>query len=241
MTCEDLDRTQLLADNELDGEDARKAEAHVKTCADCTALLEDARALRDAIRSSAKRHAAPELLKARIRRDIAAEAKPARGFWLGAASGVGASALAAALALFVILPPSTATLADNIADSHVQAMMSGRLIQVASSDHHTVKPWFAGKIDLSPQVTDFKAQGFTLVGGRLDRVGSTPAAVVVYRHGAHVIDLYVWHGATAAPSATHHGYGVQSWTQGDLDYSAVSDVAPDELHAFVRLVRNTRE
>ncbi|HTQ13037.1 MAG TPA: zf-HC2 domain-containing protein [Rhizomicrobium sp.] len=241
MSCTEHERTQLLADGELSGEDARAARAHLNGCAACAAQFAEIRALGDAVRAGAMRYRAPARVAARVRKAVAAEGAPRRGFWLGAASGVGASALAAALALAVLLPPSAETLADRIADSHVKAMMQGPLIEVASSDHHTVKPWFAGKIDLSPPVKDFKAQGFALQGGRLDHVDGYPAAVLVYRHGGHVVDLYVWHGARAAGTATRHGYAVQSWVSGDLDYSAVCDAPPSELRQFVKLVRGEED
>jgi anti-sigma factor (TIGR02949 family) len=242
MPCDDLIRTQLLLDGELEGEDAQAAQTHLQSCAECSELAADMQGIRDAIRNHATRHQAPELVRARVRRQIREHGTPPRAFWTGAVSGAGLTALAASLAaLFLFLPRSGETVAGGIADSHVEALMHGPLIQVASSDHHTVKPWFAGRIDLSPPVQDFRGEGFALAGGRLDRAGDAPAAVVVYRHGKHVIDLYVWHGRRAAESATRHGYHVISWQSGDLDFSAVSDTDPRELAAFVRLVKAERE
>lgn len=242
MPCDELTRTQLLLDGELEGDDAHVAQAHLESCAECAALAADTQGIRDAIHNHATRHQAPELLQARVRRDIREQRSTPRAFWTGAFSGAGLTALAASLAaLFVLLPPSGETVAGSIADSHVAALMHGPLIQVVSSDHHTVKPWFAGRIDLSPPVEDFSGNGFTLTGGRLDHAGDTPAAVVVYRHGKHVIDLYVWHGRGAAESVTRHGYHVISWQSADLDYSAVSDTDPHELAEFVRLVKTERE
>ncbi len=121
--------------------------------------------------------------------------------------------------------------------------MSGRTIQVVSSDRHTVKPWFAGKIDLSPPVHDFAAQGFRLTGGRLDKLGGAPAAVVVYQHGKHAIDLFVWADRRQAlpGNATRRGYNTLSWKRGDLDYAAVSDMQASELSAFAGLVRSAGE
>lgn len=242
MTCPDLDRTQLLLDGELNGEDAHAAEAHLQSCAECASLAADTHGIRDAIHNHATRHHGPELLRARVRREIREQRSTPSAFWTGAFSGAGLTALAASLAALVLfLPPSGETIAGSVADSHVAALMKGPLIQVVSSDHHTVKPWFAGKIDLSPPVSDFRAQGFALKGGRLDRADSYPAAVLVYGHGKHVIDLYIWHGSKAAESATWRGYHVISWHSGDLDYSAVSDTDVNELDKFVRLVKAERE
>jgi anti-sigma factor RsiW len=123
--------------------------------------------------------------------------------------------------------------------AHTRALMQDREIQVVSTDHHTVKPWFAGRIPLSPPVADFAAQGFTLTGGRLDRVAGSPAAVVVYRHGKHEIDLFVWSDrGSALPSAgLSHGYHSIFWKSQDLDFAAVSDTAVPELASFAKLVQ----
>jgi anti-sigma factor RsiW len=242
MPCDELIRTQLLLDGELEGEDAHVAQAHLQSCAECASLAADMQGIRVAIRNHATPYQAPDLVRARVRREIRDQRSTPRAFWAGALGGAGLTALAASIAaLFLFLPPSGETVAGSIADSHVAALMHGPLIQVASSDHHTVKPWFAGRIDLSPPVQDFRGDGFALAGGRLDRAGNAPAAVVVYRHGKHVVDLYVWHGRGAAESATRHGYHVISWQSGDLDFSAVSDTDPRELAEFVRLVKAERE
>ncbi len=121
--------------------------------------------------------------------------------------------------------------------------MQGRTIEVVSSDHHTVKPWFAGRAPLSPPVADFAAEGFPLAGGRLDRIGAARAAVVVYRHGRHEIDLYAWpdRGQELPDEAIRRGYRLIFWKRGDLDFAAVSDAAEPELRQFVALVRSEPE
>jgi anti-sigma factor RsiW len=110
---------------------------------------------------------------------------------------------------------------------------------VVSTDHHTVKPWFAGRIALSPPVDDFAAEGFKLVGGRLDKAAGAPAAVVVYRHGGHEIDLFVWadRGAALPAAAVARGYRSMFWKRKDLDFAAVSDTSEPELAKFVQLVQ----
>jgi len=151
--------------------------------------------------------------------------------------------LAAALAFLAILPPSAADLASAVTQAHASALMTSRQIAVVSTDHHTVKPWFAGRIALSPPVTDFADQGFRLAGGRLDRVAGRPAAVVVYAHGLHEIDLFVWadQGAALPASSLRHGYRAIFWKHGDLDFAAVSDVQAEELEHFSALVRAASE
>ena len=125
--------------------------------------------------------------------------------------------------------------ASALIDTHVRSLMPGHLIDVQSSDRHTVKPWFAGRIDISPPVMDLASKGFPLLGGRLDYVQGHPAAVIVYGRRLHMINLFVWHtipGEQAAASTAHDGYEVLHWTSGDLSYWAVSDAAPAELDAF---------
>ena len=168
------------------------------------------------------------MLRARIRAALIHEAAPSkvRAFWLGAASGGGASALAAALASFLFLPPSAASLAEAVAEAHARALTSGHTIMVASSNHHVVKPWLAAHAGVSPPATDFAAQGFVLTGGRLDAIAGTPAAVAVYAHGNHELDLFTWvdKRGTPPPSATARGFHTAFWKQGDLNFAAVSDM-----------------
>lgn len=246
MSCPEILRTQAFLDGELEGAAAAQAERHIETCAECQRFCSDAASLSDAIRSDAAKYAAPELLRSRIAQALKREtAKPAtrRGFWSGVASGVGVSALAAAIAFFAVLPPSAEMLAQSVTDAHTRAMMSGRTIQVASSSHHTVKPWFAGRIALSPPVADFREQGFALTGGRIDKIAGHRAAVVVYSHGKHRIDLFVWadRGSKLPGESTSHGYHVLFWKKADLDFAAVSDTDKSELKKFAGLVQAERE
>jgi anti-sigma factor RsiW len=248
MSCPETLRTQAYLDGELDGALASDAERHIEGCADCQALSADVANLSDAIRLGATRHAAPPLLRAQIRKRIEVESTrstPAsrRSFWMGAAGGAGISALAAAFAIMMILLPSAETLAQSVTDAHTSAMLSGHMIQVVSSNHHTVKPWFATHIAVSPPVADFAADGFTLVGGRVDDVAGMQTAVVVYRHGKHQIDLFVWadKGSTLPANSIRHGYHSVFWKKGDLDFAAVSDVDPTELKKFIALVRSEPE
>ncbi|HEY2177150.1 MAG TPA: zf-HC2 domain-containing protein [Caulobacteraceae bacterium] len=257
MPCAETLHTQAFIDGELTGREAEIAEAHIAGCADCQAFCAAAAALSDGIRRHAPRYAAPDRLKARLDRALAkAEGRPTRtraspgargAFWRGAVGGalggVGLGGLAAALAVLAVMPPSPASLADRVVGAHTRALISGKVIEVASNDHHTVKPWFAGRIDLSPPVADFAQQGFKLTGGRLDKAANAPAAVVVYRHGLHEIDLFVWsdHGGRLPGSATRLGYHAIFWKKGDLDFAAVSDMEPGELATFSNLVRGQAE
>ena len=206
----------------------------------------------DRIRRHAPRYVAPVALRRDIESILSAERRRfswrrlargapfGSGFWRGAFSGVGVSAMAAGLAVMVLSPPSPATLTDAVTTAHIRALTTGRAIAVASSDHHTVKPWFSGRIALSPPVADFADRGFKLTGGRLDRVAGAPAAVVVYSHGKHEIDLFVCadRGGTLPPPGTRHGYHALFWKTADLDFAAVSDTDQGTLAEFSALVRS---
>jgi anti-sigma factor RsiW len=252
MTCPEQLRTQAYLDGELDGHAAAEAERHIETCAECQAFSADAAHLSDAMRRKLTRRRAPAALRARIAAALDAERPSAkilafkpggRSFWAGAASGVGLSALAAGFAILAILPPSAGTLAQSVADAHTEALMSGRVIEVASSSHHTVKPWFAGRVPLSPPVADFAQQGFALTGGRTSQIAGKSAAVVVYRHGRHEVDLFVWadNGARLPNETVARGYRSLFWKRGDLDFAAVSDMDHRELYKFAQLVQRERE
>jgi anti-sigma factor RsiW len=245
MACVELLRTQAFVDGELDGAASRDAERHLQDCAECQDFVAAAASTGDLVRRGAVRHSAPAHLRRKVLQDVRAQASPRRagGFWLGAGSGAGVMAMAAGFALFLLLPPSAATLSQALVDDHTGALMAGRQIAVVSTSHHTVKPWFAGKVAVSPPVADFAAQGFALAGGRTARVAGSDAAVVVYRHGAHDVDLYVWadRGGALPESGLRHGYRLMAWKEGDLDFAVVSDMENAEFENFARLVRDEKE
>ncbi len=159
-------------------------------------------------------------------------------YWQGALSGIFGSAVAALLA-FVLLIPRTDALVDGLVNAHRQSLLPDRLIAVVSSDHHTVKPWFAGHADVSPIVADFAGDGFRLLGGRAEPLEDHRAAVVVYQHGAHVINVFSWpKGRGPAPhDSVRLGYRLAFWQAGDLEYCAISDTNWSELHTLVALLR----
>lgn len=242
MSCNERLRTQSWLDGELDNDAAVEAERHVETCAECQTVVADAAAVGDAMRGLT-RHRAPAHLRARVGAALDRERKPMRSFWAGAASGGGITALAAGFALFLLLPPTAATLTQSVVDAHGRALTGGQAIMVASSSHHTVKPWLAAHVAISPPVTDFVAEGFPLVGGRADEVAGSRAAVAVYARGKHRIDLFAWpdRGGRLPEQSMTRGFRSAFWKQGDLDYAAVSDVDAQSFAKFVALARNTRE
>lgn len=243
MSCKDMLHTQSYLDGELEGADATAAERHLETCAECQALAADTADLSDALRK-VPRHRTPDLLRKRVAKALDREARPARaGFWAGAASGGGLSLLAAGFALFVLLPPSASSLAQSVVDAHAAALTGGKTIMVASSNHHTVKPWLAAHAGLSPAVTDFAADGFVLTGGRVDQVAGSRTAVAVYRHGNHEVDLFAWadRGTPLPQSGMNCGFRTSFWKSGDLDYAAVSDMDAAAFQKFVGLAQSRRE
>jgi anti-sigma factor RsiW len=244
---------EAYLDAEVDALTAAAIELHLVHCAECQQLRADIEALRTTLRRDAPDFRTPPALRAKIMQALGAEAAAAsprrdnfarsywglRSFWTGALGGLATAAAAAMLAWFVLIPSYTNPIVDEVLHAHVNSLMSTHLIDVVSTDRHTVKPWFAGHVDVSPAVADFAAQGYRLTGGRVDLLRQQRAAVVVYQHGAHVINVFCW-AATSAPlprNATRHGYHLAFWRSGDLGYAAVSDTGWDELAALERLLK----
>jgi anti-sigma factor RsiW len=173
------------------------------------------------------------------RRERVSPAWRMRPFWVGALGGVGGTAIAATFAFLLLLPRFSSPLVDELVSAHVRSLMPSHLIDVVSTDKHTVKPWFAGHADVSPAVADFEPQGYRLIGGRVDYLEHQRSAVVVYQHGAHVINVFSWAGRERALPAdvTRSGYHFAFWQAGDLQYCAVSDTGWDELLGLVRLLK----
>jgi len=243
MSPDHLLNTQSFLDGELGGAEAAEAERHFQTCAECQAFAAGAADLSDALRHA--RHSAPAHLRASVLARL--DSEPVRfspkSFWMGAAGGAGVSALAAGFALMLLLPPTLATLTRSVADAHARALTGGHAIMVASSNHHTVKPWLAAHAGLSPPVTDFAADGFTLTGGRVDEVAGQPAAVVTYAHGNHEVDLFAWprRGMPLPEPGMARGFRVAFWKSGDMNFAAVSDMDQASFEKFVTLARAQRQ
>ena len=149
--------------------------------------------------------------------------------------------LALVIAPLTLAPNAHQRLADQVVSSHVRSLMAGHLMDVISTDQHTVKPWFNGKLDFSPPVTDFAKDGFPLVGGRLDYLEGRPVAALVYQHGKHVINVFMWPTTADATRAerieTEHGYHVEQQIVAGMNCWVVSDLNPQELDKFAGLLR----
>lgn len=249
-------------DGELDLGSALRLEAHLKECAACAREYENHKALSRTLKSGPLYFRPSADLKQRILAAVAASHPPdrfrgalarplpARRFpslpWavLGAAAAAACLAMIAFVAVWLVWGPKSPTpdqlLAQEVLASHVRSLMANHLTDVPSSDQHTVKPWFDGKLDFSPPVVDLTAQGFPLVGGRLDYLADRPVAALVYQRRKHFINLFIWPSAgQAAPTAvTRQGYNLIRWSAAGMNYWAASDLNSAELNDFVRLVQD---
>jgi anti-sigma factor RsiW len=242
MTCDET-RVLLhaLLDGELDAGHAREVEAHVANCPGCAALMRDCRAMGRALSAPAMRFAAPASLRARIERSLpASPRRPApsrRGLLQGFAMGsVLSGALAASLVLLVVRRDDDQRLLGDVVSAHLRSLQGDHLIDVQSSDQHTVKPWFNGRLDVAPPVVDLTAQGFTLIGGRLDYIDGRPVGAVVYKRRLHVINLFVAQAMGGAEDRGRieklQGFNIWRWRNADLGFWAVSDINAEELQEF---------
>jgi anti-sigma factor RsiW len=233
-------------DGELDLVRSLDLEEHLKGCADCAQELWTQRKLRERLRGADLYERAPESLETRIRGALPRESKVVeslrRHFWNWAA--VAAAILLVVFFTWRVIPDlmgsrSTELLAREVVASHIRSLQPGHLVDIESTDQHTVKPWFNGKIDFSPPVKDFAEEGFPLVGGRLDYIDERPAAALVYQRHKHLIDLYVWPEAEknerGARLESRQGYNLVFWQGGGMYFCAVSDLNTEELQQFAQL------
>jgi anti-sigma factor RsiW len=239
MNCQEA-RVLLMAyhDDELQPADTLRVEEHLGTCDACRAADAEAKALSQLLRDSELYIQPSDALKSRVKFAIRRQAGPGPQpvlVW----SAIAAT-LIAALGIAAILhrsgPPDL--IASEVIDSHVRSLQPGHLIDVPSSDRHTVKPWFQGKLDFSPPVPDLSAQGWTLIGGRLDYLDRRPVAALVYQRGRHEINVYLWPAASGGThtveESTARGYQVLHGSNGSLNYWIVSDLNLSELREFAK-------
>ena len=244
MTCDEArGLVHALIDGELDAGHAREVEAHAASCLRCAAALADYRLMRQALSAPGLRRAAPPALRARIESALPSP-RPAnvvpmpsrRSFIRGMATGgLLSGALAASLVVFVSRRDEDQRILGDVVSAHLRALQGDHLIDVVSTDQHTVKPWFNGRLDLAPPVVDLTAQNFALIGGRLDYIDGQPVAAIVYKRRAHVINLFVSQAAGSELPATMEqlqGFNVWRWRHADLAFYAVSDINAEELREF---------
>jgi anti-sigma factor RsiW len=250
--AEPRDLVQAYLDRELDLAKSLEIEHHFRECVTCSEAYEEGRRLRTALNEGELYFSAPPDLHKRIRAvvrdEVRGSARPRLFGWRAMALGLPA-ALAAIIALSIVpllrRPMTTDLLVDEIVSGHVRSLMADHLTDVASSDKHTVKPWFDGKLDFSPAVVDLADHGFPLVGGRLDYLGNRSVAALVYARQKHFINLFVWpstrEGRPGEPKLSRNGFNLIHWNASEMTYWAVSDLNPAELGEFAELVRQRTE
>jgi len=233
-------------DNELDAVGAAEFERHLEQCSDCVCALEDLESLRSSMNLAQLYERAPGPLRKKILASLGSElpvaAFPSRTVWRW---------LAVAAALLLVTYASwrgasversgnyETVLAAEIVDAHLRSLQPGHLTDVISTDQHTVKPWFDGKLDFSPPVQDFGDQGFPLQGGRIDVVHGRSVAALVYIWRKHFVNVFIWptDAKDLAPSSgSQQGYQWMEWRKGGMEFCAVSDAAPSALEQLQSLL-----
>jgi anti-sigma factor RsiW len=234
-------------DGELDLVRSLEIEAHLKDCQTCAQAYDELRSLHFAISDTAVRFEPPAALRNRVRFAVRDESelsnRPLRLPWRWIIPVMASVVVIVALSFLALQNrPSTGDLiTQEIVSSHVRSLMEKHLTDVPSSDQHTVKPWFDGRLDFSPPVKDLASAGFNLVGGRLDYIGNRPVAALVYQHRQHYINVFVWPSTGASDvsgrALVRQGYNMINWSNSGMNYWAISDLNLAELQEFVQLLQ----
>ncbi|MDB6028032.1 MAG: zinc-finger family protein [Verrucomicrobiales bacterium] len=259
MKCQEMiELLHGLLDKELDPVRSLEAEQHLKECPACARRYEEEQVLRKIIAGGSLYYEAPRSLSRNVRSALRlasrAEAAPVSRSWSWDLGRLWLRArllpiAVAALVLLLVLPslvgPSTENrLAQEIVSAHSRSLMADHLTDVTSTDQHTVKPWFSGKVTFSPPVPNLSSQEFPLIGGRLDVLQEQPVAAMIYQHRKHFINLFIWpstHGDSREKLSAQRGYNLIHWTQGGMNCWAVSDVNRADLQQFAQLVKAVLE
>jgi anti-sigma factor RsiW len=235
-------------DGELDAVRSVEFEEHLKTCTRCTQELREQQAMRDSLQAANLYERAPEALRAKVRAAIPPEARP-RPVPTGRRPVLEWLAVAAAILIAVFLGAKVVPsiggkpqnlVAEEIVASHIRSMQAGHLLDVESTDQHTVKPWFDGRLDFAPPVVDLATQGFPLVGGRLDYIDHRNVAALVYKRQKHFINVFIWpeevKGTKLSEVQTIQGYNLLFWSHGGMVFCAASDLNVTELRQLADLL-----
>jgi anti-sigma factor RsiW len=248
VTCPESRDLHPYFDDELDAGRREAFAAHLSGCSECSSELEMQKALRANLQEGPFRYKAPVGLANRVQSALGAAAPPHRPLrsWLAAAAMLLIGVAAGVIGTYLVMTSKsrpTVDLPRDLVAAHVRSLMAEHLEDVKSTDRHAVKPWFAGQVDFSPPVKDFKDQGYPLLGGRLDYIDERPTAALVYGRAKHIINLFIWpaDGDGDAPSQalSRRGYNLLHWTRAGLDFWAVSDLNAEELGEFACLNRDS--
>jgi anti-sigma factor RsiW len=231
------------ADGELDAAAILELEQHLQSCSACGIAWRNLQSLKKTLKQDALYFTAPEELRRRIKSALPSpsKARPPRSWnwnWLTTLLSGATAGLAALLAVTLTRPASQPPLAGEIVSSHVRSLMANHMLDVVSTDQHTVKPWFNGKLDFSPPVKNLGEQGFSLLGGRLDYLEGRGVAALVFQRGRHQINLFIWPAkekpSTPASITAIQGYNVIHWAEAGMAFWAVSDLNEKELMEFAQ-------
>jgi anti-sigma factor RsiW len=239
-------------DGELDLVRSLEMERHIEGCNLCSQAYHTQQDLKGALQASPLRYTAPQNFRRRIRSSLREAGEPAparRAFnWLTAWKSAAAVAALAVVAVtswslghISRAPSGDELVAQEVIDSHLRSLMANHLEDVPSTDQHTVKPWFNGKLDFSPPAQDLAKEGFPLVGGRLDYLENRPVAALVYQRRKHFINLFIWpltHDSGQG-AVVRQGYNVLHWTQSGMAFWAASDLNSSELQGFMKLIQQS--
>jgi anti-sigma factor RsiW len=233
------------SDGELEAATILELEKHFRDCPRCALEWRNLQNLKKALKQDVLYFTAPTELRRRIRAELPSprKAAPGRSAWnwswlTTATSGAFAVCLALLLLVTQTRPSPEQQLAQEVVSSHVRSLMASHVMDVASTDQHTVKPWFNGKLDFSPPVKDLAAEGYPLTGGRLDYLGRRSVAALVFQRHKHLINLFVWPASEAdskpTPINSSQGYNLIHWSKGGMVFWAVSDLNEKELMEFTQ-------
>jgi anti-sigma factor RsiW len=261
MTCDEFHQhLDPFFDNELGLAEAQQVQQHLEQCSACEELYAARLTVRQALQKPEVRFTPPDDLRAQIQAELSKKVRPThRQTWRLPAfqfpnwllpTLAGAAAVLAVWFGFNIFRTENqssngllATVTAQLVSDHMRSLLPDHLIDVVSTDQHTVKPWFAGKLSFSPPVYDLSSQGFKLIGGRLDYLGNQEIAAVVFQHGHHYINLFVWpkNESTYPPNGLvqKEGFNIVGWEANGLTMCAITDAAPDTLNTFVELQKKS--
>jgi anti-sigma factor RsiW len=240
----------VYVDGELDPLRNLEIEEHLHSCSRCAQSYGDRQIMRGVLKTESLYFKAPADLQKRIQRSVrqAAKAEAPAGWFSGSWFKIAAPLATAALVILMLVPyfagpSSDQLLTQEVVASHIRSLMVNHLADVPSTDEHTVKPWFNGKLDFSPPVSDLAKQGFPLIGGRLDYLNNRPVAALVYQRDKHVINVFVWPSDNSAPTGgpikTQQGYHVIRWMSSGTNFWVVSDLEQNQLAKFIELLKSS--
>jgi anti-sigma factor (TIGR02949 family) len=240
MNCDDArDLLHAYADDEVDVATALQLDLHLQDCNACAREFKATQVIKQAVASPALYYSAPADLRDRLRAAVEPPLiiRPtSRRYWAMAALVL--LTIGSSLIAFMTLRNGTDSDAREALAAHLRSMQAEHLLDVPSTDQHTVKPWFDGKLDFAPPVHDLASQGFPLIGGRLDYLHDRPVAALIFHRHKHVINLFIWPGSSGEGETTLQGYNIIHWSNAGMSFWAVSDVSPDDLRQFKDLYRS---